>query len=147
MADIKSKRAERLVAFRKLQRERASMEVENARTAMDTASRAVEAQKELIETEAKNAQSGSQTPSSPLDLQLALAIIDALRADLINKSEILSRAESTLDEKSKALLVTHRKVQQMEALKDMAAAKAEKEEKKKTQAEIDDLANSREARR
>lgn len=146
MADIKQKKADRLMAFRKLQRDKASREVHNAQSAKESAQRAVSSQEELIETESEKAQSGSH-PASVLDIQLALAVVDALRIDLENKKQLLENADKTLGEKSKALLSTHQKVQQMEALKERAKAVADKEEKKKEQAEIDDLANSREARR
>ena len=145
MSDIKQKRAERLIAFRKLQRDKASQEVHNAQAAKESAENAVRSQEDLIESEAERAQA-DRSPSSALDMQLSLALVDALRIDLQSKYQLLKNAEKNLGEKSKALLLTHQKVQQMEALKKSAKLAAEKETRQKEQAEIDDLANSREAR-
>jgi flagellar export protein FliJ len=122
------------------------MEVHTARTAKENAKRAVDTQKELLQKESQQAQDNDNNPISSLDLQLALAVVEAVRADLASKTELLKRAESALGQKAKALLATHRKVQQMESLKDKASMETQKAAKRKEQAEIDDLATNREAR-
>ena len=145
MTEKKEKRAERLVKFRKLERDRASRALENARAARESAQHAVEIQKEMVETEAERVNSSTK-PTSPEAYQLALACVEATRFDLQTKLEILKNAEKQLNSKSKALLVTHRKVQQMEALKNKAVSDAKTIEKRKEQLDIDDLAANREAR-
>ena len=146
MADNMEKRARRLVTFRTLQRDRASREVQTARQAKESAETHVRNSEETVRREAEAAQEISEWTRTPEDIQLALACVDAARAELSAKHQTLKNAEKHLGAKSKLLLATHKKVQQMEALKQRAAMAARTHEKKREQAEIDDLATNREAR-
>jgi flagellar export protein FliJ len=147
MSEYNEKRADRLVMFRKLERELASRDVENARNAAKVAESAVNVQKEQVADESKRAQESNSLPVSPEDIQLALACVEAARRELELKMTVLKKTEKELHTKSKALLSTHRKVEQMEALKNSATSAAKIQQKRREQAEIDDLAVNRKARR
>jgi hypothetical protein len=147
MADSDPKKAERLVSFRKLEREQASMEVTSARTAMNTAQSAVHAQEKVIDRESDNASAENGEPLRPEDMVLALACLEAERFDLIQKQTLLKNAKDKLGVKAEKLLVTHKKVRQMEILEAAAKSAQQSTAKSKERREIDDLAVNREARR
>jgi flagellar export protein FliJ len=147
MTEDTSKRAKRLVTFRELQRERASREVLVARAARESAADALRSHEALVQDEAKSAQADNGTARTAEEIQLAIACVEALRAELENKREVLRNSERALGTKSKALLATHKKVQQMERLKEQAVIETHQMEKKREQSEIDDLAINRKARR
>lgn len=147
MAQSDPKKAERLVSFRKLERERASMDVQSARAAVTSAEHAVQAQEQLIEKEAAEAVPGAGEAFHPEDLVLAFACVDAARLDLTTKKSTLASAEAKLGQKASVLLSAHKKVRQMEALATAARTAQQQIAKTKENKEIDDLAINREARK
>lgn len=147
MAESDPKKAERLVSFRKLERERASMEVMSARAAVTSAEGAVRDQEQLIEKEAVDAALDRGEAVRPEDIVLAFACVDAARHDLKQKKTTLASAEKTLGQKASVLLSAHKKVRQMEALASAAETRQKQIAKAKETKEIDDLAIHREARK
>jgi len=147
MTDSDPKKAKRLVSFRKLQRERASMEVVTARAAVHRAENAVKDQEQLIEKEAEDACPSRGECVRPEDLVLALACVEAARSDLNQKKSNLAAAEKQLGVKAGVLLAAHKKVRQMEALATAAETAHKQQAKSKETKEIDDLAVNREARK
>ena len=141
-----TKRPQKLVAFRELERDRASMAVFSARSRTESAKRAVENQRATVEKEQDKA-SVDKGSFDPNEMQLSLACIEASRDELKEREALLSQAESDLEEKAAKLMITHKKVQQMELLFDKAVQEKAKMENNKEQREIDDLATNREARK
>jgi hypothetical protein len=147
MAEHDFKKAERLVSFRKLERERASRELASAGTAVRTAENAIAAQENLIALEVSNLSGEKGERSRPEEMHLALACVEAARLELKQKEELLKKAEESFGQKSQKLLLIHKKVRQMETLQTAARAALKKASKQKENREIDDLAVNREARK
>lgn len=147
MAEYDPKKAERLVSFRKLEREQASIETASAKAAVSTAENAIAAQENLITWEIDNLSGEKGKVSHPEDMHLALACVEAARSELKQKETLLEKAREILGKRSQKLLLAHKKVRQMEALEAAAAAAVKKAAKQKENREIDDLAVNREARK
>ncbi len=147
MAETDPRKAARLVAFRKLERERASREVHAARAQVVSAQQAVETQEQVIEKETSNIPTGDGRSVHPEEMSLALACVEAARNELTNKVGFLKNAEQQLGVQSAKLLLVHKKVRQMEALKAQAEEMRNKAARNKETREIEDLAQNREARK
>ena len=147
MVEHNLQQAKRLVSFRKMQRDRASIEAASARRAAEKAKDEVSTQEKRVADESENLPANRGETMSPEDAALDLACIEAERMDLNLKRAALRAAEQTFGQKSGILLAAHNKVRQMEALESAAKTAQKQVAKKKENKEIDDLAINKEARK
>ena len=147
MSDHNLKQAKRLVSFRKMQRDRASLEAASARRIVEKALDEVSTQEKRVADESDNLPANRGETVRPEDASLDLACIEAERSDLSLKRAALRSAEQTLGQKAGMLLAAHNKVRQMEALETAAKIAQKQVAKKKETKEIDDLAINKEARK
>ena len=147
MAVTDTKRAKKLVTFREVERDRASLALSLARAKTVSAEEAVNAQLAKLEEEKKLVSLERDNSLSTETMQLILACIEASRDDLREKEAQLNEAEAEVDTKMAALMETHKRMRQMEALLKKAGDTASKSARTKEQREIDDLAINRGARK
>jgi flagellar export protein FliJ len=143
MAVTDTKRAKKLVAFREVERDRASMALSHAKAKRVSAEAAVSHQVARLEEERARASLKDDASFQPETMQLILACIEATRDDLTSKEAALRAAEAEVDANAAHLMKTHRQMRQTEMLLERAGEIASKRARDREQRDTDDLAISR----
>ncbi|MDD5307692.1 MAG: hypothetical protein PHU25_10270 [Deltaproteobacteria bacterium] len=140
-------RVERLLDFRRKERDRAGAEVGLAMVRRERSADEARCAERVAEGEMSDVRGSMEGPVTREDLELALGCVLSAEEEAARKRDEEAAAENEVETTRKRLLDTHIKARQMELLLSTVTARLQRSDRLRGQREIDDLVTTRKVRR